>query len=76
MLSTNPVDIAIQKFDNHSSVKLIRDNSTLSDMFKFETVSLDAILKEIKNLNSTKNGTFKNIPKYCLKEIVDISVLF
>ena len=32
VLSTNPVDIAIQKFDNHPHVKLIRDNITLSDL--------------------------------------------
>ena len=46
----NPADIAIQKFYNHPNVKSIRDNTTLSDMFHFESVSL------------TKNGTFKNIP--------------
>ena len=50
VLSTNPVDIAIQKF-NPPSVKLIRENITLSDMFQFENVFLDDILKEITNLN-------------------------
>ena len=72
MLSTNPVYIAIQKFDNHPSVKLVRDNITLSDMFQFKSVFLDDILKEIKNLNNAKNGTFKNIPTCCLKEVADI----
>ena len=53
MLSTNPVDIAIPKFDNHHPrVKLIRNNITLSYMFQFERVSLDDILKEITNLNT------------------------
>ena len=50
VLSTNPLDIAIQKFNNHSGVKLIRDNITNSDIFQFESVSLDDILKEITNL--------------------------
>ena len=77
VLSTNPVGIAIQKFntslfDYHPNVKLIRDNSTLSYMFQFESFSLDDILKEIKNFNSGKNATFKNIPARCLNEITDI----
>ena len=60
--STNPVEIAIRKFHNHHlSVKLIRDNITLSGMFQFESVSLDDILKEITNFKSAKNGTFKSI---------------
>ena len=54
MLLINPVCIAIQKFNNHSSVKLIRDNITLFDIFQFENVSLDDILKEVTNLNSAK----------------------
>ena len=69
------VDIGIQKFDNHSSVKLIRDNITLSDMFQFESVSLNDTLKKIRNLNSAKNGTFKNIPTRCLKKFI-FAVLF
>ena len=71
MPSTNPVDIAIQKFDNQPSVKLIRD-ITLSDMFQLESASLDDILKEIANLNSAKNSTFKNIQTRCLKEVSGI----
>ena len=58
-LSTNPVNIATQTLGNVSSVKLIRDNITLSDMFQFQSVSLDSILKEITNLYSAKNGAFK-----------------
>ena len=47
------------KFDNHSSVKLIRHNITLSGMFQFESVSFDDTLKNIRNLSSAKNGNFK-----------------
>ena len=57
---------------NHSSVKLIRYNTALSDMFQCETVSLDAILKDITYLNSAKNNPFKTIPNRCLKEFADI----
>ena len=61
MLLINPVYIAIQKFNNHSSVKLIRDNITLSDIFQFENVSLDDILKEVTNLNSAKLVHFNSL---------------
>ena len=61
MLLTNPVYLAIKIFDRHSSVKLIRDNTILSEIFQIESDSLDDILKEIKNPNSVENGTFNNI---------------
>ena len=38
--SINPVDTAIQKSDNHPSVKLIRDNVTLPVMFQLEVFLL------------------------------------
>ena len=72
VISTNPVDIAIQKFDNHPSANLIRDKVTLSDMFQFESFSLDDILKEMANLTSDKNGTVKNTPTRFMKEVADI----
>ena len=61
VLSVIPVDIAIQKFDNHPSVKLIRDDITLSDMFRFESFSLDDILKKgcCAYLQSYFNSNFK-----------------
>ena len=61
MLSANPVYLAIKIFDRHSSVKWVRDNTILSDIFQIESDSLDDILKEIKNPNSAENGTFNNI---------------
>ena len=61
MLLTNPVYLAIKIFDRHASVKLIRDNTILSEIFQIESDSLGDILKEIKNPNSVENGTFNNI---------------
>ena len=55
-LSQKTIDVVIEKFKNHPSVKLIRDNN-LSDMLKLESGSLD-ILREVANLNSAKNSTF------------------
>ena len=57
--STNPGDIAIQKLDNHPNVKSIRDNITFSDIFHFESVALDNILKEVTSRNSGNNDTSK-----------------
>lgn len=61
MLLTNPVYLVIKIFDSYSSVKLIRNNTILSDIFQIESDSLDDILKEIKNPNSAENGTFNKI---------------
>ena len=71
-LSNNPVDVAIQKFINHRSVKLVRDNINLFDMFKFDSISLANILGEVANLNSANIGTFKDIPLHCRKLVSDI----
>ena len=44
VLSNNPVDVAIQKFINHLSAKIIKNNVNFSGMFKFESVSVNKIL--------------------------------
>lgn len=61
MLLTNPVYLVIKIFDSYSSVKLIRNNTILSDIFQIESDSLHDILEEIKNPNSAENGTFNKI---------------
>ena len=69
ILFENPVDVAIEKFKKHHSVKLFRGNIIVSDMLKFESNSLDDMLSEVANLNSAKNSIFKNIPIRGLKEV-------
>ena len=71
VLSTNPVNIAIQKIDNQLSDKLVRDNIALSEMFQFESASLDDILKGITNLSSTKIDAFKNILTRSRNKVTD-----
>ena len=68
VLSTNPVGIAIRKFDTslfdyHLIVTLIRDNYffTCFNMKMF-------LLKEIKNFSSAKSCSFKNIVTRSQKE--------
>ena len=71
VLSTNPVNIAIQKIDNQLSDKLVRDNIALSEMFQFESVSLEDILKGITNLSSTKIDAVKNILTRSRNKVTD-----
>ena len=65
------MNIAIQKIDNQLSDKLVRDNIALSEMFQFESVSLDDILKGITNLSSTKIDAFKNILTRSRNKVTD-----
>jgi len=66
----NPIDAAIEKFKNHPSISLLNkhlDNNKEQAAFDFDFVNEDDILKELNNLDSKKNGTFKGIPSKCLK---------
>ena len=73
---SNPVEIAIKKFQNHPSVQVIRENINLNQEFFFKQVEVDEILKEIRNLDSNRNGTFQNIPSNGLKEMSEVSAPF
>ena len=73
---SNPVEIAIKKFQNHPSVQVIRENINLNQEFFFKQVEVDEILKEIRNLDSNKNGTFQNIPSNRLKEMSEVPAPF
>ena len=70
---SDPVEIAIKKFENHPSVMVIRENINLNQEFFFKEVEVDKILKEIRNLDSNKSGTFQNIPSNRLKEVSEVS---
>ena len=66
-LDTNPgsasqddVDIAISKYKNHPSIKMINKNVSFESRFSFKDISESDILKEISNLNSKKVGTLGN----------------
>ena len=66
---SDPLDIAIKKFNNHPSIIEIRNNVNSSSNFNFNEIEITDILKEISVLDEKKRGTFKNIPAKCLKEI-------
>ena len=70
---SNPVEIAIKKFENYPSVQIIKEQICADQEFDFEQVCVDEILKEMKNLDKKKNGTFKNIPSTHLKEVSEVT---
>ena len=63
----DPVEVAIQKFKSHPSIMSVEENIASPEVFKFRKINLDDILKELKNLDRTKNGTFGDILSKCLK---------
>ena len=69
---SNPVEIAIRKFENHPSVQAIKQNISVNKDFYFSNTEVSDILKETTALNNKKNGTFGNIPTKLLKEVSDI----
>ena len=60
---SNPVEIASKKFENHHIVQIKKEHTF---EFDFEQVSIDDILKKMKNLDK-KNGIFSNILSNRLK---------
>ena len=69
---SNPVEIAIRKFENHPMVQAIKQNISVNKDFYFSNTEVSDILKETTALNNKKNGTFGNIPTKLLKEVSDI----
>ena len=69
---SDPVEIAIRKFENHPSVQAIKQNISVNQDFYFSNTEVSDIFKETKALNNKKNGTFGNIPTKLLKEVSDI----
>ena len=69
---SNPVEIAIRKFENHPSVQAIKQIISVNKDFYFSNTDVSDILKETTVLNNKKNGTFGNIPTKLLNEVCDI----
>ena len=67
---SNPVDIAIRKFENHPSVQAIKQNISVNKDFYFSNTDVSDILKETTALNNKKNSAFGNIPSKLLNKSV------
>ena len=70
---SNPVEITIKKFENHTSVQIIKEHIYVNQEFDFEQASIDDILKEMKSLDNKKNGTFNNTLSNCMKEVSKVT---
>ena len=70
--STDPIDSAIMKYQNHPSIIMINENMSFESRFKFKVVNENDIQCEILNLNSKKSGTFGNIPTKILKDSSEV----
>ena len=69
---TDPVHIAVQKFQHHPSIIDIKKHVIVDEKFSFWSVDAEEMTDEICKLNEKKAGTFMNIPVKILKEAVDI----
>ena len=54
---SDPVQIAIEIYKNHTSILTIQNNVTIDQSFSFQMASTDTIYKQINFLNSKKNDT-------------------
>ena len=57
----DPLDIALEKFKDHSSAKIIKEIVSTESLFHFTEISVSEMIKELSNLNSKKAVTFGNI---------------
>ena len=64
--------ILIRNYENHPSVKKIRETITITSTFHLSGVDKANVEKSIGNLNFSKVGTFKSILTKCLKVTSDI----
>ena len=65
---SDPVEIAIRKFENHSRFQAIKENISVNQDFYFSNTEVKDIPKETTALNNKKNSTFGNISTKRLKK--------
>ena len=70
--SKDGVDVAIEKYMDHPSIKIINENVlSFESRFSFKEIRESGIQKEVSNLNSNKAGAFGNIPTKVPKASLD-----
>ena len=69
---SDPIDIALNKYVGHPSIFKIKEYFNEPTECNFSEVIPNDIKIEIKNLESSKEGTFKNITPKSPKEAQDI----
>ena len=66
---TNPVRVAVKRFDSHSSILEIKSKMLSGSTFSFSMISVNDVETEIDKLDGNKAGTFMNIPTKILKQV-------
>ena len=69
----DPVEIAIEKLENHLSAVSITETININELFQFSEITSEEILSKINNLDNKKVGSYKNVPTRILKESSEIS---
>ena len=69
---TDPVEIALRKFEIHPSVLDIKDTVNQNSSFSFCKISPREIELELKSLKTKKASTFLSIPVKHIKQVIDI----
>ena len=69
---SDPILKAIVKYKNHPSITAIKRVSNSNDLFSFDIVDREKILKEISSLVHTKTCQESDIPTKIIKENADI----
>ena len=59
--NSDPIDITLNKYVDHPSIFKTKEYFNKPTEFNFSEVTPNDIKKEIKTLDSSKKGTFKNI---------------
>ena len=72
MNSDDPVEKAIEMFNNHPSILRINQDGYSQNSFNFEPISESSIYDIISNIGSAKAYQKDNIPPQSLKDNVDI----
>ena len=64
----------LSHYENHESIKAIKNNFKESCNFKFEAITADELRKEIMNISSNKASVSNDIPISILKNSCDVFV--
>ena len=69
---SDPLEIGIKKYENHSSIVAITEKFNLNARFEFREVNLKDVEKEILNINTKIAVASNSIPAKVFKEASDI----
>ena len=67
-----PIDIAVNAYERHPSIQLIKQRAAVSEKFAFQCVSIKEVLSTLKNLDPIKASPFGSITVTVLTEHSDL----